>query len=166
MKSTSKISQKHCVREQNLPHLAFTALCVLVLRGELMGEKDEIPSCYCLLWDSQRAGILLVLLHCSQSNKDRLTKPRPLESHSSLFLSYLILVMSLSLDIATSLLCDYGQVSTPLQPQFFQGYFQFWILLLQDAGFYAATPMRTSETRYVHYLYYSLSLFLYHLPPT
>ena len=49
-------------------------------------------------------------------------------------------------------------VSSPLQPHFLQGYFQFWTLLLQDARFYPATLMKISGTRYVLYHYHSLFL--------
>ena len=57
------------------------------------------------------------------------------------------------------MLCDYEQVSSP---QFSLGYFQFCILLLQDAGFYAATHIRMSVMKYGHYHYHSFSLFLCH----
>ena len=53
-------------------------------------------------------------------------------------------------------------VSSPLQPHFLQGFFQFWTLLFQDAGFYPATLMKMSGTRYVLYHYHSL--FLCNLP--
>lgn len=106
MKSASKITQKHYVRE--LTPFSFHRYVCLSPQRKADGGKGQnslmlvAPLGQMMCWQSSCVAALPIV-------QQRLAKPRPLEYHFSLFLNYLNSkrLMGLLLDTATSLLCDY-----------------------------------------------------------